>query len=197
MPGARHDAPPLTAERAADDALAAARAAEGDEDAFAGMVRRHAASLVEIATRLLGSRTEAEDVVRDAFLDAWRLLPELPEFQGYSSFGTWIRRIATDHCLNALRARRLAAPARIAEGPDAVRRLRGALDLLTAEQRVCWILRELDGHSVEFITEVVGMSREDVRAHVFRARRCLAQALGSRTSPSGLELGVTSAAAET
>ncbi|MFC8362796.1 RNA polymerase sigma factor [Streptomyces griseorubiginosus] len=200
MPGARRDTPPPNADRGTDDVLRAARAAEGDEDAFAALVHRHAPSLVQLATRLLGTRTGAEDVVRDAFLDAWRRLPELPdlaEFQGPSFFGTWMRRIATAHCLNALRARRPAAPARIAEGPDAVRRLREALDLLTAEQRVCWILRELDGRSFEFVAKDVGISREDVHAHVFRARRCLARALGSRTSPSGLDPGVTDAAAET
>ncbi|WP_030325323.1 RNA polymerase sigma factor [Streptomyces sp. NRRL B-3229] len=200
MLGARHETPPPDADCGPDDVLPAALAAEGDEDAFAVLVHRHAPSLVQLATRLLGTRSAAEDVVRDAFLDAWRRLPELPElpeFQGRSSFGTWIRRIATDHCLNAQRASGPAAPVRVAEGPDAVRRLREALDLLTAEQRVCWILRELDGPSFEFIAEDVGFSREDVRVHVFRARRCLAQALGSRTSPSRLELDVTSAAAET
>ncbi|MFD5590684.1 RNA polymerase sigma factor [Streptomyces griseorubiginosus] len=193
MPGARHETPPPNADRDADDVLRAARAAEGDEDAFAVLVHRHAPSLVQLAARLLGTRTAAENVVRDAFLDAWR---RLPEFQGCSSFGTWIRRIATARCLNALRARSHTAADRIAGGPDAVRRLREALDLLTAEQRVCWILGELDGHSFEFIAEAVGISREDVPAHVVRARRCLAQALGSRTSPSRRELGVTRAAAE-
>ncbi|WP_338682201.1 sigma-70 family RNA polymerase sigma factor [Streptomyces acidiscabies] len=175
-----------------DDALLAVRAAEGDEDAFAVLVQRHAPSLTRLATRLLGTGTEAEDAVQDAFLSAWR---RLPEFQGRSSFGTWIYRIVTNRCLNVLRSRRPTAsleeakdvaaaeystsPARITEGRSAVRELREALDLLTAEQRACWVLRELDGRSYEFVAEAVGISEEAVRARVFRARRCLTQALGA------------------
>ncbi|MGW2288146.1 RNA polymerase sigma factor [Streptomyces phaeochromogenes] len=177
---------------APDDALLAVRAAEGDEDAFAVLVQRHAAALIRLATSLLGTGAEAEDAVQDAFLSAWR---RLPEFQGRSSFGTWMYRIVTNRCLNVLRARRPVAPleaagdvpaaehatspARITEGRDAVRELREALDLLSAEQRACWVLRELDGRSYEFVADAVGISQEAVRARVFRARRCLTQALGA------------------
>ncbi|UXX97696.1 sigma-70 family RNA polymerase sigma factor [Streptomyces sp. AD2-2] len=175
-----------------DDALLAVRAAEGDEDAFAVLVHRHAPALIRLATSLLGTGAEAEDAVQDAFLSAWR---RLPEFQGRSAFGTWIYRIVTNRCLNVLRARRPVAsleaagdvaaaeyttsPARIAEGRDAVRELREALDLLSAEQRACWVLRELDGRSYEFIAGTVGISQEAVRARVFRARRSLTQAMGA------------------
>ncbi|WP_326762568.1 RNA polymerase sigma factor [Streptomyces phaeochromogenes] len=177
---------------APDDALLAVRAAEGDEDAFAVLVQRHAAALIRLATSLLGTGAEAEDAVQDAFLSAWR---RLPEFQGRSSFGTWMYRIVTNRCLNVLRARKPVAPleaagdvpaaehatspARITEGRDAVRELGEALDLLSAEQRACWVLRELDGRSYEFVADTVGISQEAVRARVFRARRCLTQALGA------------------
>ncbi|BDH05926.1 RNA polymerase sigma factor [Streptomyces seoulensis] len=174
-----------------DDDLLTVRAAEGDEEAFAVLVREHAPALVGLATRLLGDRAEAEDAVQDAFISAWR---RLPEFQRRSSFGTWIYRIVTNRCLNVLRARRpvtsleaageVAAPEydspeRITEARDAVRGMRRELDRLSAEQRACWVLRELDGHSYEFIAETVGISQEAVRARVFRARRCLTRALGA------------------
>ncbi len=87
----------------ADDALLAVRAAEGDEESFAVPVRGHAPSLVRLATRLLGDRAEAEDAVQDAFVSAWR---RLPEFHGRAAFGTWIYRIVTNRCLNMLRARK-------------------------------------------------------------------------------------------
>lgn len=83
------------------------------------------------------------------------------------------------------------SPARITEARDAVRELREALDLLSAEQRACWVLRELDGRSYEFIAEAVGIGQEAVRARVFRVRRCLTRALGAwptgnsgRTTPT-------------
>ncbi|WP_343246019.1 sigma-70 family RNA polymerase sigma factor [Streptomyces sp. SID5785] len=191
MPGSRRQtAPPEGG--ADDDALLVVRAAEGDEDAFAVLVQRHAPALIRLATRLLGNRAEAEDAVQDALISAWR---RLPEFQRQASFSTWTYRIVTNRCLNVLRARRPVAPlesagevpapehavspARIAEGRDAVRELRDALEDLSAEQRACWVLRELDGQSYEFIADAVGISQEAVRARVFRARRCLTQALGA------------------
>ncbi|WP_329285601.1 RNA polymerase sigma factor [Streptomyces sp. NBC_00691] len=174
------------------EVLLVARAAEGDEEAFAVLVERHTPMLLRLATRLLSSRTEAEDAVQEALISAWR---RLPDFQGRSAFGTWLYRIVTNRCFNILRGRttgvpleaagdvaaaeHAVSPARIAEGRDAVRELRGALDLLSAEQRACWVLREVDGQSYEFIADAVGISQEAVRARVFRARRCLTQALGA------------------
>ncbi|MFE2210534.1 RNA polymerase sigma factor [Streptomyces canus] len=192
MAGARTQSAPPDTRADTDDALLAVRAAEGDEAAFAVLVQRHAPALIRLATSLLGTAAEAEDAVQDAFLSAWR---RLPEFQGRAAFGTWMYRIVTNRCLNVLRARRPVAPleaagevpaaehtvspARITEGRDAVRELRDALDLLSAEQRACWVLRELDGRSYEFVADAVGISQEAVRARVFRARRCLTQALGA------------------
>ncbi|MFI0510381.1 RNA polymerase sigma-70 factor (ECF subfamily) [Streptomyces canus] len=192
MAGARTQSAPPDTRAGTDDALLAVRAAEGDEDAFAVLVQRHAPALIRLATSLLGTAAEAEDAVQDAFISAWR---RLPEFQGRAAFGTWMYRIVTNRCLNVLRARRPVAPleaagevpaaehtvspARITEGRDAVRELREALDLLSAEQRACWVLRELDGRSYEFVAETLGISQEAVRARVFRARRCLTQALGA------------------
>ncbi|OIK26407.1 RNA polymerase sigma factor [Streptomyces malaysiense] len=192
MAGARRPtAPPDTGEDTGDTLLVV-RAAEGDEDAFAALVRAHAPALIRLATRLLGTPAEAEDAVQEAFLSAWR---RLPEFHGQASFGTWMYRIVTNRCLNVLRARRPVAPlesagevpaaehttspARITEARDAVRELREALDLLSAEQRACWVLRELDGRSYEFVADAVGISQDAVRARVFRARRCLTRALGA------------------
>ncbi|MET7289351.1 sigma-70 family RNA polymerase sigma factor [Streptomyces sp. NPDC005573] len=175
-----------------DDALLTVRAGEGDEEAFAVLVHRHAPALVRLATRLLGDQAEAEDAVQDAFISAWR---KLPEFRGRSSFGTWLYRIVTNRCLNVLRARRpqapldavgeiaapeyTVAPDRIAEARAAVRDLNRELAGLSAEQRICWVLREWDGQSYAFIADTVGITQQAVRARVFRARRHLTNALGA------------------
>ncbi|MFD3479859.1 RNA polymerase sigma factor [Streptomyces sp. NPDC058695] len=183
---------PPDAQAGLDDALLTVRAAEGDEEAFAVLVRRHVPVLVSLATRLLGNRVEAEDAVQDAFISAWR---RLPEFRGQSSFGTWLHRIVTNRCLNVLRARKpqtpleavdemtapahTVAPDRIVEGRAAVHDLHEALSGLSAEQRTCWVLRELDDRSYEFIAETVGITQQAVRARVFRARRHLTNAMGA------------------
>lgn len=175
-----------------DDGLLAVRAGEGDEEAFETLVRRYGPVLLTLATRLLGSRTEAEDAVQDSLVSAWR---KLPEFRGDAAFGTWVHRIVTNRCLNVLRARRPVtpldtvpeqpapdhhdSPARSAETHAAVEALSVAMAGLSPEQRVCWVLRELDGTSYETIAETVGISQQAVRARVFRARRYLTEAMGA------------------
>lgn len=148
--------------------------------------------MLQLATRLLGNRTEAEDAVQDAFVNAWR---KLPEFRGESAFRTWMYRIVTNRCLNQLRARRPAtdldsvpepaapeyqsSPARAAESHAATRALAVAMAGLSPEQRACWVLRELHGLSYENIAETVGISLQAVRGRVFRARRYLTEAMSA------------------
>lgn len=191
MPGDRGRAPEDTdASLPHEDALLVVRAAEGDDEAFEALVHRHAPALLRLATRLLGSPTEAEDAVQEAFVSAWR---KLPEFRGDARFGTWMHRIVTNRCLNVLRSRQPVAaldsvpepqapehqvsPPRAAEGRAAVQDLSRAIEGLSPEQRVCWVLRELDGVPYESIAETVGISQEAVRGRVFRARRYLTEAM--------------------
>ncbi|MFH8792090.1 RNA polymerase sigma factor [Streptomyces sp. NPDC017941] len=173
-----------------EDALLAVRAAEGDEEAFEALVHRHAPVLLRLATRLLGSPTEAEDAVQESFVSAWR---KLPEFRGDARFGTWIHRIVTNRCLNLLRSRQpvtaldsvpepqapdhQVSPPRAAEAHAAVADLSRAIEGLSPEQRVCWVLRELDDVPYESIAETVGISQEAARGRVFRARRYLTEAM--------------------
>lgn len=175
-----------------DDALLVSRAAEGDEEAFEVLVRRHGPGMLRLAVQFLGDRSEAEDAVQEAFVNAWR---KLPEFRGDAGFGTWIHRIVTNRCLNTLRARRpvtdfdalpeqaapdhQSSPERAAESQAAVYALGKAMAVLSPEQRACWILREIEAMPYETIAEMVGISQEAVRARVFRARRCLTEAMGA------------------
>ncbi|MDX3763398.1 sigma-70 family RNA polymerase sigma factor [Streptomyces sp. AK02-04a] len=173
-----------------EDTLLAVRAGEGDEEAFEALVRHYGPMLLQLATRLLGDRAEAEDAVQEAFVSAWR---KLPEFRGDSAFGTWMYRIVTNRCLNVLRARRpvtdleavsepaapdhMVSPARAVEAQAAVEALSQAMAVLSPEQRVSWVLRELNGLSYEEVADMVGISQEAVRGRVFRARRQLTEAM--------------------
>ncbi|MFB7467475.1 RNA polymerase sigma factor [Streptomyces sp. NPDC056224] len=173
-----------------DDSVLTVRACEGDEDAFAVLVRRHSSRLIALAQHLLGNRTDAEDAVQDAFLSAWR---RLPEFRRSASFGTWMYRIVTNRCLNALRHRPQplpldavpepaavdadSSPPQVAERDAAATALTQALLDLRPELRVCWVLRELHGLHYEEIAHVVGSSEQTVRGRLFRARRALMEAM--------------------
>src|ERR671914_2107804 len=80
--------------------LEAAR--EGDDDAFRQLVDAHRTDLHAHCYRMLGSLHDADDALQDTLLRAWRALPG---FRGRSSLRTWVHRIATNVCLDALARR--------------------------------------------------------------------------------------------
>lgn len=82
-----------------DEASLVAAATRGDSDAFAVLVRRYRRELHVHCYRMLGSLTEAEDLVQETLLRGWR---RLGTFEGRSSFRSWLYRIATNACLDAL-----------------------------------------------------------------------------------------------
>jgi RNA polymerase sigma-70 factor, ECF subfamily len=173
-----------------EDRLLAVRAGEGDDEAFAVLVRRHSAPLLALAHHLLDNSADAEDAVQEAFLSAWR---RLPEFRHGAAFRTWMYRIVTNRCLNTLRGRApvvplntvpepatadaRSAPARVAETDAAISALARALSGLSHDQRACWVLRELHGLHYEEIAQVTNTSKQTVRGRLFRARRSLTEAM--------------------
>ncbi|MFJ1655059.1 RNA polymerase sigma factor [Streptomyces sp. NPDC088337] len=172
------------------DGLLAVWAAEGDEDAFAVLVRRHSRPLLGLAHCMLGDAQDAEEAVQDAFVSAWR---RLPEYRHDAEFPTWMYRITVNRCLNLRRHRppplRLDAvaepatgdawgqPARAAEEDAETAALTCALGELDTGQRVCWILRELQGLPYKEIAVVTQTSEQTVRGRLFRARRSLKEAM--------------------
>jgi RNA polymerase sigma-70 factor (ECF subfamily) len=172
-----------------DDATLAIRAGEGDEDAFGELVVRYRAPVYRLALRMLGGAAEAEDVTQDAFLAAWRGLPGLRE---QDAFAGWLYRLTVNRCLNVLRARRPVAeldpatlratrpdeqPEAAAEAGAEAAALGDALQLLTPEQRSCWVLRELHGCSYDEIAGITGASAGAVRGRIARSRAVLAEVM--------------------
>src|SRR5918993_2034971 len=87
---------------AGDAATALARARQGDGDAFRVLVDLHARNAFALAFRLTGDNRDAEDVVQESFIRAFR---QLGRFESRSNFGTWLHRIIVNCALDALRAR--------------------------------------------------------------------------------------------
>ncbi|RFC77486.1 sigma-70 family RNA polymerase sigma factor [Streptomyces sp. AcE210] len=174
----------------APDDLLATRAGEGDEEAFAILMRRHSPLLLALALHTLGNLQDAEDAVQEAFISAWR---RLPEFRHACAFSTWMYRITVNRCLNSLRRRPApvplnavaeptagvdSSPAQAAEEDALAGALADALGALEPRQRVCWILRELHGLPYEQIAQVTGTSQQTVRGRLYRARRSLKEMMG-------------------
>src|SRR5450432_3214798 len=80
-----------------------ARARSGDSDAFRVLVERHSRSLFRMAFRMTGNQQDAEDVVQDSFLRAYK---QLGKFDERASFGTWLYRIAANCSLDLIRMRK-------------------------------------------------------------------------------------------
>ncbi len=181
--------------RPSDNALAR-RAGLGDRAAFEELFARLFPATLRYATRLLdGDERSAEDAVQDAWITAWRALPD---FEGRSKVQTWLftivqrevyrRRRRTrplavdDRILEPLGrddADRLGAARRIdpeeeAELGDLWRTLDLALGELPWTQRAAWTLRELEGFSYAEIAQVLDTTPTVVRGQLHRARRSLA-----------------------
>lgn len=172
-----------------DDDTLVARAQDGDPQAFAALVRRYQRPMFALALRLLGDRADAEDAVQEAFIATWR---RLPDFRGDAAFSSWLYRIVANRCLSARHRRRPTAPldgeptdpARPGESPErvsettaAMATLRQAVLALPGTQRLCWVLRDVNGMSYPEIAVIVDLKPSTVRGRVQRARTQLAEAM--------------------
>lgn len=177
------------------------RAKAGDFSAFAGLVDRHAAGVYTLARRVLRNAHDAEDVVQTTWLKA---LEHLGTFREESSFQTWLRRIAMNTSLNILRKHRglpMSAPLGgndhdeyPAHGPEDIREwredaveqaqrreVREQLDHAVAEldekHRLVFVLRDIEGMSVEETAGALGISTSNVKVRLMRARLKLRERL--------------------
>lgn len=168
----------------ADDRILAGRAADGDVHAFEVLVRRYGRLMRVYARRVLGSNADVDDVVQEAFIQAWRSLPTLTDL---GSVKAWLMRITSNKCIDRIRRRRdeddiaehdPGAPASTTpEGMWAARSLEDALSRALAglpeEQRRCWVLRELAGYSYLDIGRELDLPSSTVRGLIARARKNL------------------------
>ncbi|HXT89611.1 MAG TPA: sigma-70 family RNA polymerase sigma factor [Trebonia sp.] len=171
-----------------DDATLVVRAREGDVYAFEDLVRRYKVPVYRIAVRILNDPSSAADTAQDAFVTAWRRLPEIKAEQ---AFAAWLYRIAVTRAVSTLRTVRphvpfdetaaardqLPGPEEHALADGLAAALRCALNRLTPEQRACWILREMEGLSYEEVAAILHTTPGAVRGRLHRARLQLAEEL--------------------
>ena len=162
-----------------------------EQDAARALIERHRAAVYRVALRMLGDRSEAEDVAQDVLLQLVRTRDALAPG---SDEGAWAYAIAINRCRDLLRshrhARRTEAPEdRLDEEdprptPDQAldlarreRSVQAALQKLPASYREVLVLRDLEGQPYRRMCEVLGLSETNLKARVIRARRALARAL--------------------
>lgn len=191
----------------ATDTPDVALAQSGDESAFQRLVERHGAGVFQLAFRLTGNESDAEDVVQETFLRVYR---ELKRFESRSSFRTWLHRVTVNCCYDLLRKRprvrleplesdeesagRLepeadaaGRPDRMAYGAEVGTRIQAAMEHLSPAERTAFVLRHFEGHSLEEIGEALGLRLGATKHSVFRAVQKMRRALApvARTAEWG------------
>jgi RNA polymerase sigma-70 factor (ECF subfamily) len=172
-----------------DDSLLIAQTLEGDRAAFGELVRRYQDRLYSTVYRLLGNAEDAQDVVQDAFLNAFQ---SLHQFKGDARFFTWLYRIAVNSAISLKRKLRVVSesdmrgsgqnpaeplddseasqPGLALERAEEERRLQAALNRLSPDHRMVLVLKEIEGQKYEMIAEILQVPIGTIRSRLHRAR---------------------------
>lgn len=177
------------------------RVVQGDDEAFALLVRRYQGMVFNVAYRLLGNRGDAEDLTQEAFVRVYRAMAS---FDTTRPLAPWLKRITTNACLNWLERQKArpqttasdlvatdeaddpldhfadpgGTPEQQLTGDEQTRQIRLALTRLPARYRVMIELRHYQDLSYEEIAAALDVPVSTVKSDLFRARKRLEQILG-------------------
>jgi RNA polymerase sigma-70 factor (ECF subfamily) len=181
------------------DAELVARVQQGDKKAFDLLVLKYQRKIMRLLSRMIRDSSEVEDVAQEAFIKAYRALPQ---FRGDSAFYTWLYRIAINTARNWLASsgRRpsnpnalenedgetfnetdnlsdISTPESMAASREIAETVNAAIEGLPEELRTAIVLREIEGMSYEDIAQSMGCPIGTVRSRIFRAREAVAARL--------------------
>ena len=175
------------------DAAVVRRVRGGETDAFRVLVERYSHTLFRLAYRMTGNEQDAEDVVQESFLRAFR---HLGRFDLQRSFAAWLHRIAANCSINVLRRRppltletgnagealasvpaNTLAPDSMASNMDLHLRVQSALSRLTHRERAAFVLRHFEGKSIAEICAALKVGSSAAKHDVFRAVQKIRRAL--------------------
>src|SRR5262245_5003268 len=185
----------------ASDAELAKRVTDGDQAAFEAVMRRHNRALFRTARAILRDDAEAEEVLQEAYLQAYR---RMESYRGEARLSTWLARIVANEALMRLRKherRSSIVPLRpgladgeinevaysdMEQGPEAMAQraevrklLEECIDALPGSYRMVFMLRAVEEYTVEETAAILGIPEATVRSRFFRARSLLRESLAS------------------
>lgn len=167
-----------------EDRDLATRCQAGDAGAFETLYRQHAARLYTLACRMSGSTEDGEDLLQEIFLQAHR---KLGSFKGDAALGTWLYRLALNHCLDYVRSRQAKMdkrtdpldqdgafePVARRETPNARLDLERAIERLPPGCREAFVLHDVEGFGHKDIASMLGIAEGTSKSQVFKARQKL------------------------
>jgi RNA polymerase sigma-70 factor (ECF subfamily) len=187
------------------DEVLVERVRSKDVAAFEELLGRYENKLYRLAMRFVRNENDAQEILQDAFLSAWR---HLPGFEGRSQFGSWMYRVTVNAALMFLRARsrhpevmlddvepgilHKAAEESVhgssedwSQRPDEQlqseelrRHIQEAADALPEGLRTVFLVRDVEGMSTEATAELLGLSLPAVKTRLHRARLAMREAIG-------------------
>lgn len=177
-----------------DDAPLVARSLKQDQEAFGQLIDRHAATIVNLAYRMVGNRAEAEDLAQETFLSAFK---SLSTFRADAKFSTWLYRIATNKCKDWLRVKRPGqglydvdvdegldvhvaedrTPERLLSQQQVALELEQAIQRLPPLYREAFVLKHVEGLSYEEMQEILGVNGDTLKMRVYKGRVQLSREL--------------------
>jgi len=187
-----------------DEALVV-RAQGKDVAAFEELLARYEEKLYRLAMRFVRNESDAQEILQDVFLSAWR---KLPGFEGRAQFGSWMYRVTVNAALMFLRSRNRhpevmlddlepgllskateqsshgssedwsKRPDEQLQSEELRRHIQAAVDALPDGLRTVFLVRDVEGLSTEETAEVLGMSLPAVKTRLHRARLALREAIG-------------------
>ena len=184
------------------DTNAVALARAGDHDAFRVLVERHSRAVFRLAFRITGNEHDADDVVQETFLRAYR---QLGRFEDRSAFGTWLHRIAANCAMDVMRERQRRdnwhddtdesemseipnanepTPERLALGSEMQERVDAAMTRLSVLERAAFVLRHFEGRSIAEIGQLLNLRDNAVKHSIFRAVKKVRLALEPALRPT-------------
>jgi len=171
------------------------RLRERDERAFRELITEHRDRIFNLTYRMLGNRSEAEDVAQEVFITVFKTIDS---FREEAKFSTWLYRVAVNHCKNRIKylSRRydraqdeldenasavvssgpagpMPRPDRAVEGAQLDKVLQDAIATLDEDHRLVIVLREIEDLSIEEICEITGLPDGTVKSRLHRARLAL------------------------
>ena len=180
------------------DAVTVALARDGNSEAFRALVEHHSRAVYRLAHRMTGNPSDAEDVVQETFLRAYK---QIGRFESRANFGTWLHRIAVNCSIDLIRSRPKresghdvadleilgappvtskaveASPERLMLSAEVQQRIASAMSGLSPMERAAFVLRHFEGHSIDEISRALGLKVNAAKHSIFRAVKKMRVAL--------------------
>lgn len=173
-----------------NEILLISRARTGDREAFGGLVEQYRDNVYRLAYRMCGNAYDADEAAQEAFVAAWRALPN---FRGDAKFSTWLYRLTTNAAIDVMRREKrhqtvgdgemidvaddADSPQETVERTEQQEAVQKALSTLSEEYREILLLRYMEELDYSEIAEVLQLPSGTVKSRINRAKAALKAAL--------------------